>query len=562
MLEPLAISNYDNYISTIYYVDKYDDLCEPHFKINKIVPLKRIAWKTFLNYVLYFTIVIFYIYGFSPKLEKIMKYVECTLEEAELLGIYCQDGKFYFIELKKIILPNVNNPDVLTSQLNYSRKCFLFTFKLFTYIFNPSTSSFNSVKYTIFHTREDIYKCMSQGLTSDERVYQYYIYGECDLNFKINSFIRELFLNTCNFFFLFQVYSITLWSCTEYYEYAGLIAFFTLFDLFEETITTLSNLKSIRRMARYSIPIRIYRKVGEYSEIMMDNSLNLVPGDVFELPDDGMALPCDCILLSGSVIINEAMLTGESTPIIKSHLPNTNLNFDEENDAKYFLFAGTKIVQKRMENRQPVIALCYSTGFNSIKGNLIRSILYPVEGESKFEKESIKFIAFMGILCVVGFLGVLPFKIKKIVQIDAPDERKDEILEVIKQGFDLITTAIPPSLPCCLGIGIGIAQRRIKKKDIICLNRNKITSAGKINICVFDKTGTLTEDHLNIAGFLPVEAHTNHNIEKKNDNMKDFSNNIFVFDQFYDSVKELSEQNFNYYKEKIRDPTKKSKKKS
>ena len=560
MLEPLAISNYDNYISTIYYVDKYDDLCEPHFKINKIVPLKRTTWKTFLNYVLYFTIVIFYIYGFSPKLEKIMKYVECTLEEAELLGIYCQDGKFYFIELKKIVLPNVNNPDVLTSQLNYSRRCFLFTFKLFTYIFNPSTSSFNSVKYTIFHTREDIYKCMSQGLTNDERIYQHYIYGECDLNFKINSFIRELFLNTCNFFFLFQVYSITLWSCTEYYEYAGLIAFFTLFDLFEETITTLSNLKSIRRMARYSIPIRIYRKVGEYSEIMMDNSLNLVPGDVFELPDDGMALPCDCILLSGSVIINEAMLTGESTPIIKSHLPNTNLNFDEEADAKYFLFAGTKIVQKRMANKQPVIALCYSTGFNSIKGNLIRSILYPVEGESKFEKESIKFIAFMGILCVVGFLGVLPFKIDKIRK-SAPDERKEEILEVIKQGFDLITTAIPPSLPCCLGIGIGIAQRRIKKKDIICLNRNKITSAGKINICVFDKTGTLTEDHLNIAGFLPVEAHTNHNIEKKNDNMKDFSNNIFVFDQFYDSVKELSKENFNYYKEKIRDPTKKSKRK-
>ena len=561
MIEPLEIIQPEKIpLPKVYYVDKYDDLCEPHFKINKIVPLKRKGWKTFLNYVLYFTIVIFYIYGFSPKFEKIMKYVECTLEEAELLGIYCQDGQFYFIELKKIVLPNVNNPDVLTSQLNYSRRCFLFTFKLFTYIFNPSTNSFNSVKYTIFHTREDIYKCMSKGLTSDEREYQHHIYGECDLNFKINSFIRELFLNTCNFFFLFQVYSITLWSCTEYYEYAGLIAFFTLFDLFEETITTLSNLKSIRKMARYSIPIRIYRKEKEENKIMMDESLNLVPGDVFELPDDGMALPCDCILLSGSVIINEAMLTGESTPIIKSHLPNTNLKFDEESDAKYFLFAGTKIVQKRMENKQPVIALCYSTGFNSIKGNLIRSILYPVEGESKFEKESIKFIAFMGILCVVGFLGVLPFKIKKINEA-SPEDKKDEILEVIKQGFDLITTAIPPSLPCCLGIGIGIAQRRIKKKNIICLNRNKITSAGKINICVFDKTGTLTEDHLNIAGFLPVEAHTNHNIEKKNVNMKDFSNNIFVFDQFYDSVKELSEENFNYYKEKIRDPTKKSKKK-
>ena len=559
MLEPLAITNYDNNISTIYYVDKYDDLCEQHFKIKKIVPLKRESWKTFLNYVLSITIVIFYIYGFSPQFEKIMKYVECTLEEADLLGIYCQDGQFYFIELKKIVLPNVDNPDVLTSQLNYSRNCFLFTFKLFTYIFNPSTNYFNAVKFSIFHTREDIYKYMSKGLTNDERVYQHYIYGECDLNFKINSFIRELFLNTCNFFFLFQVYSVTLWSCTEYYQYAGVIAAFTLFDLFEETITNLSNLKSIKKMARYSIPIKIYKKIGQESEIMLDDSINLVPGDVFELPDDGMALPCDCILLSGSVIINEAMLTGESTPIIKSHLPNTNLNFDEETDAKYFLFAGTKIVQKRMENKQPVIALCYSTGFNSIKGNLIRSILYPVEGESKFEKESIKFIAFMGILCVVGFIGVLPFKISKLSNDD--EKRKEEIKEIIKQGFDLITTAIPPSLPCCLGIGIGIAQRRIKNKQIICLNRNKITSAGKINICVFDKTGTLTEDHLNIAGFLPVEAHTNHNIDKKKDNMKDFSNNIFVFDKFYDSVKELSEENFRYYKEKIRDPSKKSKKK-
>ena len=46
------------------------------------------------------------------------------------------------------------------------------------------------------------------------------------------------------------------------------------------------------------------------------------------------------------------MLTGESTPIIKSHLPNIKQNFDEETDNKYFLFAGTKIVQKRTENKK------------------------------------------------------------------------------------------------------------------------------------------------------------------------------------------------------------------
>ena len=44
----------------------------------------------------------------------------------------------------------------------------------------------------------------------------------------------------------------------------------------------------------------------------------------------------------------------------------------------------------------------------------------------------------------------------------------------------------------------------MQKKNIICINKDKINSAGKISVCVFDKTGTLTEDHLNIASFLPV----------------------------------------------------------
>ena len=543
-MEPLEIIQPPQIFSKEYFVDKYDDLCEKHFKIQKIVPLKKtwpkIILNVFLNIITVFTIN--YLYGFFNKLVKVMKYNECTLDEADLVGIYCNDGEFYFIELKKIDLPNVKNPDVITSQSNSSRTCYLFTFKLFTYIYNPNTNGFNSIKYNIYHTKEEIYSLMSKGLTDDEKQYQKYIYGDCDLFFHIDSFFRALFKNTCNFFFAFQIYSIILWNCTEYYAYAGLIAAMTLFDLLEETITNQSNLKSIRRMAQYSIPVKIYKKTSDPLNFVEEQSSNLVPGDVFELPEDGMAMPCDCILLSGSVIINEAMLTGESTPIIKSHLPNIKQNFDEENDAKYFLYAGTKIVQKRPENKKPVIALVFSTGFNTVKGNLIRSILYPVEMDSKFAQESVKFMIFMAIVCVLGFIGVLPVKLMRA-------ETFADYKEICTQGLDLITTAVPPSLPCCLGVGIGIAQRRFKKKGIMCINRDKITSAGKIDICVFDKTGTLTEDHLNIAGFLPVEAHQK---DETQININNNSQNLFIFDQYYDSVQALSKQNYEYYKEKIK----------
>ena len=559
MIEPLEIIQPPQDNPKVYYVDKYDDLCEKHFRIIKIVPLRRPIWKRIINIFLNLitVLVINYFYGFSEKIVKFMKYVECTIDEAEILGIYCNDGDFYFIELKKLDLPNVDNPDVIISQSNFSKKCYLFTFKLFTYVYNPNTKLFNSVKYSIYHTKEDIFKLMSDGLTENERKYQKDIYRECDLFFHIDSFFRALFKNTCNFFFAFQIYSIVLWNATEYYAYASLIAAMTIFDLLEETITNLSNLKSIRRMARYSIPIRVYRKnQNGDNDILEIQSSELVPGDVFELPDDGMAIPCDCILLTGSIIINEAMLTGESTPIIKSHLPNIKQNFDEENDTKYFLFAGTKIVQKRPENKRPVIALVYSTGFNTVKGNIIRSILYPVEMDSKFAHESVKFMIFMAILCVVGFLSVLPFKIKNAKEIDDDDERKDAYKEIATQGLDLITTAVPPSLPCCLGIGIGIAQRRFKKKGIMCINREKITTAGRIDVCVFDKTGTLTEDHLNIAGFLPVEAHRRDETQIDLD-----SHNMFTFDQYYDSVEVLSKHNFEYYKEKSVNPDMMNKKK-
>ena len=79
------------------------------------------------------------------------------------------------------------------------------------------------------------------------------------------------------------------------------------------------------------------------------SSENLVPGDLFEIPEDGLAMPCDAILIDGSVIINESMLTGESTPVIKVRMPGTMniFNTEESDSKKYILFGGTKIIQKR-----------------------------------------------------------------------------------------------------------------------------------------------------------------------------------------------------------------------
>lgn len=249
-----------------------------------------------------------------------------------------------------------------------------------------------------------------------------------------------------------------------------------------------------------------------------------MPGDLFEVPEDGYILPCDAILINGTVILNESMLTGESTPIIKTHLPNTNQIFDAKIDQKYIMFAGTKVVQKRGLGNSKVMGLVYTTGFNTVKGNLIRSILYPKEVEFKFKKDSVKYILFMACLSLIGFLISVPFMINNGVEIGT----------ILKRSLDLITTTVPPSLPACLGIGISYALSRLRKWGIICINRERVNVSGRVNMVCFDKTGTLTEDHLDIYGFRPTKL----------------TKSVFGFDSFINSCKDLQASSYEHYKEK------------
>ena len=236
------------------------------------------------------------------------------------------------------------------------------------------------------------------------------------------------------------------------------------------------------------------------------DSTELVPGDLFEIPEDGLALPFDAILIDGSVIINESMLTGESTPVIKVRMAGTDniLNTKEADSDKYILFGGTKVVQKRKIGKGNPLGIVFQTEFKTFKGNLINAILYPKPEDDNFTKDSVKYIIFMGILCIIGFGISLKFL---IVEGELTNK------EIVEKFLDLFTTAVPPSLPACLSVGVTYSLNRLKKKNIFCIQRDNVNKAGSVNILVFDKTGTLTEDHLDISGYASVKLNENNQFE-------------------------------------------------
>ena len=515
-----------------YTITKYDETCEEHSRIHYIIPLKHSTPKLilfiFLNIITVGLINLIIVW--FPSLKQLLLYSATSLPSATHLNIFATDNQQYIIPLHKASLPSLSSSFLkseYTSNLPYSADFTYFIFKLYKYIYIPSTDTFEALNCEVHSTYNKLHRLCSQGLTNDEIQHQRTIFGECDLYIEIKSFCKLLLIEFTDPFYIFQVFSVVLWMFNQYEAYATLIIIATSISLFVGTYETRANLLSVQEMAHYSCDVNVYRRNANGDlNITRTQSTELVPGDLFEIQDEGLAMPCDCILLNGTVIINEAMLTGESTPIIKSNIPRIDDVFDIENEKKKFLFAGTTVIQKRSNNKEKCLALVYSTGFNTAKGNLIRSILFPKQGDSKFQSDSVKYIILMACLSFVGFGISVPFLMKAGLTIS----------EILVKSLDLITTTVPPSLPACLGIGISYALSRLKKAGTFCINRDRINIAGKVNMICFDKTGTLTEDHLDIYGYRQVRIDNN--------------SNAFMFNVFESDASIYSKTAFAHYKAK------------
>lgn len=132
------------------------------------------------------------------------------------------------------------------------------------------------------------------------------------------------------------------------------------------------------------------------------DSAHLVPGDIIEIPSQNI-IPCDLVLLNGTCVMNESMLTGESIPAIKNSIPSTSEIYDRVKDAKYTLYGGTKVVQTRNGGDSPALGLVIRTGFLTTKGGLIRDILYPRPNRFSFYRDSLLYILIFGILAIIGW---------------------------------------------------------------------------------------------------------------------------------------------------------------
>lgn len=312
-------------------------------------------------------------------------------------------------------------------------------------------------------------------------------------------------------FFVFQVFCVGLWLLDEYWYYS----LFTLFMLvaFESTVVwqRQRTLTEFRGMSIKPYHIWVYRQ-DSWQEVLSDA---LLPGDLVSVgrtkEDSGLA--CDMLLIEGNAIVNEAMLSGESTPLLKDSI---QLRPDEASiepdglDKMAFLFGGTKVLQittgptsddtsaetSDLPSGVPrppdngAVALVVKTGFETSQGSLVRTMIYSTERVSANNFEALLFILFLLIFAIAASWYVWQEGVAK-------DRKRSKLL---LDCVLIVTSVVPPELPMELSLAVNTSLAALSRYAIYCTEPFRIPFAGRVDVACFDKTGTLTGEDLVVEG--------------------------------------------------------------
>ncbi len=301
-------------------------------------------------------------------------------------------------------------------------------------------------------------------------------------------------------FFVFQLFCCMLWALDEYWYYAVMTLGMLL--LFEATVAkTRQRTAASMSSGEPQQPLRALR-MGSWLPL---SPAELLPGDVVSVcrprgqNADCAVLPADLLLLSGSAITEEALLTGETAPQWKAPAPaGSPERLDIKRHRLHVLFGGTRVVQHDADAaaqlRAPdggCIAVVLRTGFGTEQGKLMRTIMFSAESVSANSREAGRFILLLLIPAIASALYVLHHGLA--------DPRRSR-WKLFLHCVMIITSVIPPELPMELTIAVNTSLMALAKAGIFCTEPFRIPLAGRLDVCAFDKTGTLTADELVFEG--------------------------------------------------------------
>ncbi len=216
------------------------------------------------------------------------------------------------------------------------------------------------------------------------------------------------------------------------------------------------------------------RVIRDKEEIEV-TSEELVVGDICLL-ESGDKISADMrIIDSHNLMVNEAILTGESVEVEKNNkkLTKKNLSITDQDN---ILFSGTTVVKGRAK------AVVIKTSLDTEIGKIADTLSKTEEEKSPLTLRVEKLSKQISILVLVVAFFITILLISKGVSLN----------EVFLSVIALAVSAMPEGLPLALTMALTIASNKMAKKNVVAKKLHSVESLGSCTTIMSDKTGTLT----------------------------------------------------------------------
>lgn len=333
------------------------------------------------------------------------------------------------------------------------------------------------------------------GLCSEDVLTLQKIYGPNDMRVNKIRYLEIFSKEIVDSFYLFQIFTITVWFLSaSYYYVSGIIL-----------ITSIVITVALRKMKREDTKLADSIKSDHSITVIRDDTeyylpyTDLVPGDVVILNKSSDYITFDGIIISGSVFVDNALLTGitKASYRYSQDISYTAGKLDRltKPGQPHTIFAGTTVVTSQQGS--DVLALVVNTGFLTQKGRVLRSVGFEDQYQYSLDKDSLAYGKFLVLIGIGAFCLALVYL---LCLPEVPLSGKHAILAACR----LVTIAIPPSLPLALTVAFLWSIKRLNREDLVMRNYRRIPVADRVSRIIWDKTGTLTKNNVEYLGRLEV----------------------------------------------------------
>ncbi len=217
---------------------------------------------------------------------------------------------------------------------------------------------------------------------------------------------------------------------------------------------------------------------SEAHKIMPDNSIKDVPINDLNVDDEvlikpGEKIPADGIVIDGDSSINEAMLTGESTPVNKKN--------------------GDKVIGGAINGEGSLNIQVKGIGKDSFLSQVIALVKQAQESKSKTQNLADKTAKWLTITALS--LGVITFAAWLLFM-------NKELSFSIERAVTVMVITCPHGLGLAIPLVVAVSTSLGASSGLLIRNRVSFENARKMQAVIFDKTGTLTQARFGVTDTL------------------------------------------------------------